>query len=93
MYVVESIKNIQNSIEDMQYVNILSVINKTIKLRPINIQKQKNICTNLINKSNLKKVSIKIILANRDIIGKLILYVINKSFGTDLFLKVNKKLW
>ena len=59
-YFVNSIKSINNTIEDTQYVNNLPVITNRFKFRAIKIEKIKNIWKSMKNKPDYNNVTIKI---------------------------------
>lgn len=90
-YFVKSIGTIRESIENVQYKNIIPMTNNHFKFRAINIAELKNIINELKNKPDYNKISTTIILDNWNLTGKVILNIINKSLQTGVFPKAWKE--
>ena len=61
------------------------MINNIFKLRAINLHEIKLLCKKIKNKPDFKKVTIKITLENWDIIGKILLKILNTSINNGIF--------
>ena len=84
-YFVNSIKSINNTIEDVQYVNNLPVITNRFKFRAMTTEEIKNICKIMKNKPDYNNVTIKIIVDDWNILGARIRDIINMSMRTGVF--------
>lgn len=84
-YFVDSIKSIRTSIEQVQYVNQIHVLNSKFKFREINLQELKNICKDIKNKPDFNNVSMKLVMDNWEIMGEIMMKIINKSLQTGEF--------
>lgn len=84
-YFVNSIKSINNTIENVQYINNIPVITTRFRFRAVTIQDLQNICKNMKNKPDFNNVTIKLIMDNWNIIGKSMREIINKSLETGVF--------
>ena len=84
-YFVQSVKEINESIENVEYKNHITQVTTNFKFREVTIQELKAICKNLKNKPDFDRISPKIILEQWDLIGPAIHSVINESLRTGVF--------
>lgn len=84
-YFVNSISAIRETIEEVQYRNIIPVINNQFKFHAINIIELKKVVKELKTSPDYKKISSKMILDNWNVAGNCILNIINKSLETGIF--------
>ena len=84
-YFVDSIRDIINSIDQVQYANQIPSINSKFKFCAINLEELKNICKEYKDKQDFNKVSMKIIKDNWNIIGENMLSIINNSLKNGIF--------
>lgn len=84
-YFVNSIKEIRDNIETVQYINNVELNNTKFEFHMITTIELKNICKSLKKKDDYNKVNINIILDNWDVMGNILLNIINKSLETGIF--------
>ena len=84
-YFVNSVKTINQSIDNVEYQNHIPQSTTNFKFREVSLQELKNICKSLKNKADFDKISPKIILDNWEILGPAIKCVINESLKTGIF--------
>ena len=69
----------------MQYKNQIPVINCRFKFRAISLLELKNICKTIKKKNDYRRISNNILLDNWDLIGNILVEIINKSLETEVF--------
>ena len=84
-YFVDSIKEIRYSIEDVQYKNQIPVINCRFKFRALSLLELRNICKTIKKKNDYRRISNNLILDNWDLVGNILLEIINKFLATGIF--------
>ena len=84
-YFVDSIKDIRCSIDDVQYKNQIPVINCRFKFRVISLLELRNICKTIKKNNDYRRISNNLILDNWDLVGNILLEIINKSLETGIF--------
>ena len=83
--VIDSIKEIRCSIENMEYKNQIPVINCKFKFRAISLLELRNICKTIKMINDYRRISSIIILDNWDLIGNILREIINKSLEMGIF--------
>lgn len=84
-YFIESVKEIRESIEDLEYVNYVIPTASKFKFRQITIDELKEICKSLKNKTDFDRISPRTILDNWSQLGKTLLDLVNRSISTGEF--------
>lgn len=84
-YFINSIKTIRDEINNVQYVNRITVINSKFKFREITLEELKTICKSLKKKSDYNKISSDMIINSWHIVGRIMLSIVNKSLQTGVF--------
>lgn len=78
-YFVDSIKEIRDSIQKVQYVNNLTNKDKIFKFSAINILELKRIVKDLNNKPDFNQITKSMILDNWNTVGPILLSIVNRS--------------
>lgn len=84
-YFIQSIKEINDTIENVPYMNNIPLISTNLKFRAISLQELEIICKNLKNKSDFNRISKKILLDNWNVTGQYMLKIINESLNNGIF--------
>ena len=82
---VDSIKDIRFSIEDVQYMNQISVINCRFKFHTISLLELRNMSLSIKKKNYYTRISNYIILDNWNLVGNILFEIINKSMEAGIF--------
>ena len=80
-----SIKEIRNSIKNVPYINNIITVSQKLKFRAISMLELKEIVKSLNDKTSYSKIPKKMIIDNWNIIGIILLRIINKSLKNDMF--------
>lgn len=84
-YFISSIKSIRDEIQSVQYAGNIPVINSQFKFRAISIEELKIICKGVKNKSDYNKITSRMLLDNWNLVGKIMLDIINTSLEKGVF--------
>ena len=86
-YFINSIRDICNSIEKVNYGNNVRISNYRCNFRAISLMELEDICRNVKKKKDYRKISAGILLDNWNTAGSILLRIINKSLVTGIFLE------
>lgn len=84
-FFIQSVKDINESIDNKTYINQIERTNAKFKFRLVTIDELKRICKELKNKSDFDRVSPRIIVDNWNVLGPYLHKLINKSLETGNF--------